>query len=198
MKNRGNNLLLLLIVILSLIVTFSCAGIPITPADYMNSSFNATEIDHMYVMPVLDFRFNKEKELKLDKWVHNVVEGELKRRNYKCTCIKERTLIADIEQEDMEELEGDWISAIGPQDSQWLLFVALLDSSSKLTFGSTGSAEMTAYLIDKRTKEIIWRNKDIGRMGQGGLVGMMMKGAMESSAIQIASRKLMYALPVRK
>ena len=198
MKNRGNNLLLLLIVILSLIVTFSCAGVPTKPADYMNSSFNAPDINHMYVMPVLDYRFNKEKELNLDKLVHEVVEYELKRRNYKYTCIKERSLIADIEQEDMEEIEGDWISAIAPQDSQWLLFIALLDSSSKLTFGSTGSAEMTAYLIDKSTKEIIWRNKDIGRFGQGGLAGMLMKGAMESTAIQIASRKLMFALPVRK
>ncbi len=193
--SRGLFLSMMGMILLNLMT--GCAGIPTKPADYANASFNADAIDHMYIMPVLDFRFDKERELDLDNWVHTAVENELKRRNYKYTCIKERTLIDGIAPEDMEELKVDWVSYIEPKESQWLLFIALLDSSSKTTFGSTGSAEMTAYLVDKGTKEIVWRNKEIGRMGQGGLVGMMMKGVMESSAIQIASSKLMYAFPVR-
>lgn len=193
--SRGLVLSIMGLVLLNLMT--GCAGIPTKPADYANVSFNAEAIEHMVIMPVLDFRFDKEKELDLDNLVHKSVENELKRRNYQYTCLKERALIDAIEPEDLEELKVDWVSDMEPGQSQWLLFIALLDSSSKLTFGSTGSAEMTAYLVDKDAMEIVWRNKEIGRMGQGGLVGMMMKGAMESSAIQIASSKLMHALPVR-
>ena len=52
-------------------------------------------------------------------------------------------------------------------------------------------------LIDTQTGNILWKQNATGQIGQGGLLGMAMKGLMEESAIETAVPNLMKTLPPR-
>lgn len=67
--------------------------------------------------------------------------------------------------------------------------------ATKLTFGSTANAEMYAVLYDKKNTSVVWRDKAIGRMGGGGLMGMAFSNVMAEGAISKAARSMMDNFP---
>lgn len=77
------------------------------------------------------------------------------------------------------------------------LFFRLRDAYSKLSFGSTGNAEMFGYMVDQQRREVVWSNKVVAQAGAGGLVGMMLKGLMTSQAISQANQNLVHSIPPR-
>ena len=77
------------------------------------------------------------------------------------------------------------------------MVVCLDDVTSRMTFGSTGNAELSGYLYDKQDGKLVWQDKGIGQAGQGGLAGMMLKGTMKGQALNIATGNLMRSVPKR-
>jgi hypothetical protein len=77
------------------------------------------------------------------------------------------------------------------------MVLVLDDVVTKLTFGSTGNAEVSGFLFDKQAGEIVWRDKGIGKVGQGGLLGMAMKAGMDGAAIDAAVGNLIASVPTR-
>jgi len=75
------------------------------------------------------------------------------------------------------------------------MVILLIDVNTKLTFGSTGTAEVAGFLYDVESEKMIWRDKGIGKAGQGGLVGMLMKGMMDEQAISMANYNLVASIP---
>jgi hypothetical protein len=173
-----------------------CATIP--PADFMAPGFMPSQIDTLYVMPFVDHRIEKQKELKLDRIIDNVVVYRLKKKKYAFSIEKDDALIEKVSRDSLEILAPDWISILGPPASNYVLMLVLHDSSSKLTFGSTGNAEVTGYLFDKMNSQVIWRKKHASRVGAGGITGMLVKSKMELSAVHAATDIIMTTLPDRK
>ncbi len=168
-------------------------------ADFVASGFDVKSVENVAVLPVLDHRIDQAKSLNLDAWVLPTVARSLKQRGYSYVVYRDRSLIAKISREALESPTREFIASLQPESARWILFLVLDDSLSKLTLnGSRGNAEMSGYLFDKANGELSWRNKEIGRDGFGGLVGMAMKGAMEKSAIELAARKMFQPLPKRK
>jgi hypothetical protein len=89
------------------------------------------------------------------------------------------------------------VRKLGPAEARWVMVVSLGDVTSKVTFGSTGNAEVSGYVYDKQDGKLIWKEKGVGQAGQGGLVGMMMKGMMKSAALNSAIDNLMRSVPKR-
>lgn len=85
-----------------------------------------------------------------------------------------------------------------PQAGRWLLVFGLVDSYAKGTFGSSGNAEMVAYIVDQREGQVIWRHDTVGQIGMAGPVGMMMKGLMERSGIEVTTKTLIESIPLRR
>jgi hypothetical protein len=77
------------------------------------------------------------------------------------------------------------------------MVLMLVDVATKLTFGSTGNAEVAGFLYNKEAGTIVWRDKGIGQVGQAGLMFMLMKGAMAGSAIDVAMNSLLSSIPKR-
>ena len=77
------------------------------------------------------------------------------------------------------------------------MVLSLVDVKSKLTFGSTGNAEVAGVMYDKESGTITWRDKGIGQVGQGGLIGMAFKGMMANSAISAALHNLLSSFPAQ-
>jgi hypothetical protein len=92
----------------------------------------------------------------------------------------------EVTEDDLKEPSESWIRKLGPENARWVLILALEDSTSHLTFGSTGSAIVMGTLFDKQKGKLVWRAIDTGRAGQGGLLGMAMKSAMTEVAIEDA------------
>jgi hypothetical protein len=185
-----------LICILFIALISGCATTK--PADFIMTGFDCTTVDSVAVLPVLDQRIDKSKQLDLDDWVLPIAERSLKKLGYSYNIERDRSLLSNISQDDLEAATGNFIASLPPVGSRWTLVLALDDSSSKMTFGSTGNAEMSGYLFDKKNGQLTWRNKELGRMGQGGLIGMMMKGMMERGAIEQATIQMFQTLPNRK
>ena len=78
-----------------------------------------------------------------------------------------------------------------------MLVVCLDDLASKITFGSTGNAEVSGFLFDKEKGELVWAGKGVGQAGQGGLMGMTMVGMMKGEAIGSALYNLLSGIPNR-
>lgn len=167
------------------------------PADFIMTGFDCTTVDSVSVLPVLDQRIDKSKQLNLDDWVLPIAERSLKKLGYSYNIERNRSLLSNISQDDLEAPTGNFIVSLPPAGSRWILVLALDDSSSKMTFGSTGNAEMSGYLFDKENGQLTWRNKELGRVGQGGLMGMMLKGMMERGAIERATNQMFQTLPNR-
>ncbi|WP_300672704.1 hypothetical protein [Desulfoluna sp.] len=186
-----------LLIFLPVLILMGCAGAkqPI----FLSSTFGQEMVENILVLPIVDLRFNKEPELpKLDKWVQRVVKGKLKYKKYTFTLISDLSIVDNITEEDLKEVDAEWVKNLGPSGSRWIIIVALLDAKSKLTFGCTGNAEISGYLIDKKEGSILWRDKGIGKTGYSGLGGMLMKGFMLEEAIKMASVDLMKSFPKNK
>jgi hypothetical protein len=168
------------------------------PADFVLAGFDSNSINSIAVLPVLDHRIDQSQRLDLDAWVLPRAEGFLKKKGYSYTIERNRSLIANISRDDLASPSRDFIASLPPASARWVLILVLDDSSSKLTFGSTGNAEMSGYIFDKDKGKLTWRNKELGRVGQGGLIGMMMKGLMERSAIEQATIQMFQTLPDHK
>ena len=176
----------------------ACASGPVElPADYASPSFNADTVDRVYLLPIVDHRIDKTKALKLDEWLTKRAENALTERGYPAVLVEDRATVEHISRDDLETPAADWVGSLEPASARWIMLLVLEDSIAKTTFGSTGSAEMSGYLFDRNDKTLAWRNKETGQFGQGGLIGMAMKGVMERSAIERAASNVFQGLPVR-
>ena len=163
---------------------------------FLSSTFDQQSIGNILVFPTVDMRFNKEPEFpKLDNWIQGVVKDKLSSQKYTFTLGSDSSIIDNITEEDLQEVDAEWIRNLGPSSSRWVMVVVFLDARSKLTFGSTGNAEVAGYLFDKKNGSMLWRDKGIGKVGQGGLLGMLMKGTMLGDAIKKATKDLMKSFP---
>ena len=111
--------------------------------------------------------------------------------------INDRSWIAGIQEENLKHPNPAWLADMGPREARWLLFIAIHDVSSKLTFGSTGNAEMSGFIFDKISKKLVWQNKVAAQTGRGGLLGMALKGNMLETAISIGINDILEGLPIK-
>jgi hypothetical protein len=153
-------------------------------------------IQNISVLPVVDSRAGEKASVNLEKLQTSAV-NVLKRKRYPATAASSSGEIGQVVEEDLQDAKPEWLKKLGPQDERWVMAVCLRDVTSKLVFGSTGNAELSGYLFDKDTGEVIWKGKGVGQAGQGGLAGMMMKGTMKSEALDAALFNLFVSIPTR-
>jgi hypothetical protein len=189
----------LLAPMLCLVAALAGCATPYTKPEYLGTGFDARAVTAVGVAPVLDLRVDKSESLELDAWVHAAAKQFMTKRGYKVTTFGDRALLDPLQPaagaETVEARVKDFTIPNGPRH---LLVFSLVDAYSKLTFGSTGNAEMVGYLVDQQAREVVLRNKVVGQMGQGGLLGMAMRGMMTRAAIENATMKLVYSIPPRE
>jgi hypothetical protein len=197
MKVPYKGVLIGVISVALLCIISSCATTP----DFIAPGFTGAQVDELCVLPVLDHRVDQSRPLKLDKWVLPIVKRQLKKKRYKYSIQQDRSLVERITRDTLDAPTPEWIASLEPQASRYILMLVLEDVSSTLTFGSTANAEMSGYLFDKQSRSLVWRNKELVRTGQGGLIGMAAMAArslMERSVIKEATTKLFKALPAHR
>ena len=188
-------LLLVCSAISTLLMFTGCATTPPQPL-HCAANFHPESMDTVYVMPVVDMRVDKKLTRNLEKlqhWAGKNLEG----KRYNVKEVLDRNFVADVTDEDIKEAAPGWINRLGPAEARWLMLIEVDELSRKLTFGSTGQAEVTLVVLDKQTGMAVWRDKGLGREGQGGLIGMLMVSMMDEAALESAMNQLMCKFPKR-
>ncbi len=153
-------------------------------------------ISRIEILPILDFRIDKKDKVNF-QGLSKIATGIVQRKNYVAYATDDRGTAGEIAEEDLDDAKPEWVKRLGPSDSRWVLVLTLNDVHSKMTFGSTGNAEMGGFLFDKRDGSVVWKKTAMGKEGQGGLLGMAMKGAMIDAAAQTAVTNLLADIPER-
>lgn len=154
------------------------------------ADFRPEFMDTVYVLPVVDARADKKLDLNVDR-LQKTISGSLKKKRYDTVILSDSRLPTGLTDEDLRDPTHDWISQTGPSEARWMLMLVVTELSRKLTFGSTGNAEVTLAILDKSQGTVVWEDKALGRAGQGGLLGMMMVSAMDDEALDAALRQVM-------
>jgi hypothetical protein len=184
-------------VLLIVLLFFSGCAVTKIPV-YQSKSFDPLLVDQITVLPVVDLRIEKPENLTIDKindWTKITIESRLKKFGYKVNILSDRILVDKLTEDDLSSKDPVWLNEVTSPGSNWILVVGLIDVMSKLTFGSTGNAEVTGYLYNKKDKTVLWHDKGVGKTGQGGLMGMAMKGFMARDAVNIATYDLVSSIP---
>jgi len=200
MKNlfKANNMKnLAKIGIISLVIALlgSCAFTK--TAILMDSSFNTASSKQIFLYPPIDSRIDKKIDINLDNHLQKAAYKDLTKKGYKVVLVANAETTTQIIDEDLKTPDPNWIGHLKPDDAHIIMVIELVDLQTKLTFGSTGNAEISGYIFDKDSKKMIWHDKGIGQVGQGGLIGMAEKGMMASNAINAAMFSLLSSIPKR-
>jgi len=165
---------------------------PATPPD---PKFMA--IRDISVLPVVDARAGKKAGVNMDRLQASIVNALYKGKRYPASAASTSGEAGQIAEEDLQSALPAFVKKLGSPDARWVMVVCLEDVISKITFGSTGNAEVSGYLFDKDSGALVWSSKGVGQAGQGGLMGMTMKGMMKSEALSSAVANLLASIPAR-
>ena len=170
-----------------------------TPPPPLRSAagFHPEVMDTVYVLPVVDARADKKLDLN-DARLQKTLADSLRRKRYHTVLLSDGLLVAGLTDEDVRDPTHDWIRRTGPSEARWVMLLVVTELSRKLTFGSTGNAEVTLAILDKQQGAVVWQDKALGRAGQGGLLGMMLVSTMDDEALAAAVRQVLQKIPRKR
>jgi hypothetical protein len=152
-------------------------------------------IEQIVILPVVDNRAGKKDKVSLES-LRKAAINNLKHKKYEVSA-SDSTGVGELLIDDLNDANPSWVKRLGPADSRWVMVVGLDDVHSKITFGSTGNAEVFGFLFDKQDGSVVWKSTGVGQAGQGGLMGMAFKGMMSGAALDNAMANLMSGIPKR-
>jgi len=167
-------------------------------AIYASPQFTPAAVAQVAVLPIVDSRVGKAEPIELQKDVGGYLRSRLEDRGYTVQFASTFGDVGTVSDVDLQSPDAAWIRRLGPPDARYVLVVMLMDLKSTLTFGSTGNAEVSGYLFDRADGVMLWHDKGIGQVGQGGLLGMAFKGGMASDALRVAVADMVSSLPERR
>jgi hypothetical protein len=181
--------------ILLLVFIVGCA--PTKQAIYLDSNFQKLVIDNIALMPPVDIRIDTSEDANTNDFIRKIAMNDLMEKGYGVINIRSMGNLLITKDDFLNSIDSISIKRIGSTNNRWIMFIVLIDVSTTLTLGSTGNAEVAGYLFDKKNGILVWKDKGIGKVGQGGLIGMAMKSGMAEYAINDAIINLMSSFPRR-
>lgn len=168
----------------------------VKPPTMMAEGFQPSTVDTLVLLPVADHRIDKSARVNFEEWVLPIATHNLRRKKYPFVVERDRTYAERVSSSMLESPPGDWISAVGPQGSRWVMLLVMEDVRSGGTFGGTANVEMSGYIFDKGRKMLVWRNKELVRHGLAGGFGIILRDDIKRDAIQEATIQMLRALPL--
>jgi hypothetical protein len=162
---------------------------------HLQPDFQFVSVDRVVVLPPVDLRVDKSYKLDVAGELGGRTLDRLKHRGFAASVASSAGDAGDIAEEDLKDPKAEWVQKLGPSDARWVFVTCLVDLKTRMTFGSTGNAEVSGFLFDREHGTLAWRDKGFGQAGQGGLMGMAMKGSMKGSALNAAFDNLFASVP---
>lgn len=195
MINKFNFFRALFVVFLFSMFT-GCASTSIKQPIFQAKEYQPQTMLQIIILPPVDSRFDKKEKVDLKTQLQESSAKILRKKGYQVIESPVINQSSQLTEEDLKSANPAFIKSLYPSgESRYLMVLSLLDLSTKLTFGSTGNAEISGYIFDKNAGIVVWHDKGIGQVGQGGLLGMLMKSGMDNSAIDMALSNLFLSIP---
>jgi hypothetical protein len=179
-----------------ILLVAGCAA-PLKQAIYLAPGFEPAAIDEITLLPVQDLRIDREIEVNMEEQIRELGMEILEKKGYRVSLDDNIGNVDEITEDDLKSGNPKWILRLGPPGARWVMVLTLNDVTTKLVFGSTGNAEVSGFLFDKESGTIAWHDKGIGRAGQGGCIGCILKFTMDEAAIGAAVYNLLASIPKR-
>jgi hypothetical protein len=172
-----------------------CATAPKAPIQRADG-FRPETMDKVYLLPLVDARVDKKLTKDYNKQVQKRAADALKRLRYQREVVAQSASTTVPAPEDLRQPAADTIKQAGPANARWLMVFVLEEVSRKLVFlGSTGNAELSMYILDKQAGAVVWHDKAVSQVGQGGLLGMIGVSAMDGDALRLAVFEILGRVP---
>jgi hypothetical protein len=158
-----------------------------------------TVVENISVLPIVDARSGQKAEVNLEKLQEGIVR-RLQKKRYTAAAANTTGDTKEIAIEDVEAADPSYVKKLGPTGERWVMVVFLDDvnskmAHSKINFGSAGNAELSGYLFDKESGQLIWKNKGAGQSEENGLFGMADKWERKGEALGAAITSLLNSVP---
>lgn len=179
-----------------LFVSFLSACTPSAAPLFLDRDFNAEEIKQITVLSVADLRVDESKAAnkleKLDKWSHYGLRFAFRhsKSNYDVSYLVDRSLVESITEDDLSDLDPDWVKNLGPSEARWVMLPVLNSFNQDIDIAKKVNLEISAYLFDKQAGKKIWFHKDVSK--ESG--GILMPG-LTHDCIVLAMQNMAYNLP---
>jgi len=168
------------------------------PPLYQKPGFHTQWVDKIAILPPFDARIDKSTEVDLNEQLRTASANILTDKGYVTVLSESSNPGPAVTSDDLAEPDAAWVRELGAPGERWMMMVSLVDvTSSMVFFGSTGNAQVVAYLYDKKDGTLVWRDKGAAQVGQGGLIGMALKDSMDEAAINEALGRLFASIPDR-
>ncbi len=188
----------ILVVLATVALVTGCGTLPQKKAIYIDSAYNPESVSGITLLSPIDARVDQTVEVELSKQLNELMKKILEERGYTANVLSDAPTGATLLKYDLKAADAKLIKTLGPDDARWVMILVLDDVTTQLTFGSTGNAEVSGFMFDKQNGTTVWRDKGIGRVGQGGLYGMVIKSVMDEKAIRMGVFNLSASVPLRR
>ncbi len=148
----------------------------------LDPSFRERGITKIALLPIVDRRRDRSANIDLQQQMSGRVRKTLEKKGYEVVSARENLREDPESMERLMEMDPQFITSLGPEDSDAVLVVYVDDvlSDYKLIV-YTFKVESTATLVLKSDGTELWRDKGLGNQGQAGLI---------SGAFQLWDRSL--------
>jgi len=190
-------------IVLSLLLSIgACAGVSRTPSLSPQDRATILNIDSMTLLPIIsDTPLPSESRQEILANVYDHVGLELALKGYVFEKADHFSSNNTFTPEEVAKMGVEEIALLGPEKSQYLVLCILQElNSSFFLIAQSASSGISAMIIDKYQKKVIWKNKDTSRSTTGlflppaGLLGMLIMDE-ESAAIYGSIRGLFSTIP---
>ncbi len=159
-----------------------CSPHPPAPA-YLEPAVTA-------VLPVLDFRQDKQKQSNPSAWVDNtVVARMLSQKGYHVVFISES--VSAEEAIHLQSVPRPRLKALGPSNARWLILPMFYEVRRTASLQSAYTATCAGQLYDKLERQVVWRHS----LRYQELSGGDIQGQWRRGVAQGCFRQLLKQLP---
>ena len=179
---------------------FGCESSIYVKPSYMDEGFDRQNVSTITVLPVVDARIDKSYDVDLKRVIKASIAASLiVDKGYDIDFEEDIGSLSGIYIEDIQTHSKDWIERLGPEDTRWILLMAILDAKSEAGFGRSAAAEIQAFLFDKQQGRLVWKNHAASAGGHGGLGYLLMsEDAMLEVVVSDAVAKILYGMPPKE
>jgi hypothetical protein len=183
-----------------IILTVAACGIiagcaAVKPPIYVDPDIDKIDISSVTLLPIIDRRVDKSKELDYERYVGNRIRNKMKSFGYEVVRPEAYSDTSKIPVEAVAEMETHELALLATNNDKYILLVYLDDAVGKTGLGYSFKIELTSVLLDRDNKSVLWKSKALGSKGQGGLMGCMMSGDTQAMAIKQAINSMYSSFP---
>lgn len=160
------------LILFTLLVTISTTGNTEPTSDskvlLVEPELFDTRIDLISILPVIDVRDAKSTESTIGfdpnfaGAIRSKMSGEIITiKHYKVNNPDSYGMHKTVSYTDLENPSKEWINKLGPENSTHVLVLVFFNAHAEahVMLDKEGSAELSAYLFDKKKGKLVWKNK---------------------------------------